>query len=411
MMLRIANGPRSSVEGRVRSGLATVVLLWLGTCCSPACLSRAAAAQEQPVPGAAQVAAAIDQLGELDYATRMKASRLIRRAEANLATTALLQAIDSHKDGYVRFRALVLLAGFNDPRIHDVMRRAVDDPNDRLREAGFAWFERNPDRQLASDFVHRLGTEVAEFVRPALVRALAALGAEPLVKKTLTAEVFRGQDFFRSAVIEAMGDHRARYALASLSEIARLEGPLRDDAVMALGRIGDPRALETFSALQRSASREDQTFIAAAICLTGRNCDAHRRFLVETLTFATKELGFQELLRGAATGLGALAERGDEGALQALFDAGVSARDPVRSPIALALGRVAVRDPGFLVTWLQQSADLDGTALLLRDAFDMLEEDFDEEMFYVTARRAYWQAAPESPARRVVNRLMTVLEF
>ena len=30
-----------------------------------------------------------------------------------------------HADGYVRFRSLVLLSGFNDPRTHDVMARAV----------------------------------------------------------------------------------------------------------------------------------------------------------------------------------------------------------------------------------------------------------------------------------------------
>ena len=33
----------------------------------------------------------------------------------------------------------------------------------------------------------------------------------------------------------------------------------------------------------------------------------------------------------------------------------------------------------------------------------MLEEDFEEERFFVTVRRAYWQAPAGSPARAVVR--------
>lgn len=370
-----------------------------------------ARAQDDPAPTPEQVASAVDQLGQFDHAVRVRASRLIRRARPEVAAVALLRAVDEHKDGYVRYRALVLLSGFNDPRTADVMRRAIDDPNDRLREVGFAWFEKHPDPELRPVLLERLDKEIAEFVRPALLRALAALGTDATVQQALTREAFRGQDFFRSAVIEALGDHKATYALAALSDIARLDGPLRDDAALALGRLGDPAAVATLSALQRTASREDQTVIAAAICLTGRNCESHRGFLAESLAFAAKQTGFQELLRGAATGLGALAERGDLVALQTLIDAGVAAQDPVRAPIALALGRTAVRNPAVVLTALEQSADPAAALLLLRDAFDMLEEDFDEETFFATMRRAYWQAAAGSPTRALVNRLMTVLEF
>jgi hypothetical protein len=154
-----------------------------------------------------------------------------------------------------------------------------------------------------------------------------------------------------------------------------------------------------------------QPTIAAAICLAGRNCESHRGFLVETVKFGASQIGYQELVRSAAGGLGALAERADRHAFQALVDAGIPAQDPARAPLALALGRVAVRNPSFVLDALGQAADLDGTVLLLRDAFDMLEEDFDEERFFVTVRRAFWQAGADSETRRIANKLIAVLEF
>jgi HEAT repeat protein len=392
---------------RWRRGLGICTVVAVGGLVLPAIVR----AQQEPAVTMEQVVAAIDQLGKLDYAVRAKASQVVRRAAPPVAVTALLRTIDEHADGYVRFRALVLLSGFNDPRTYDVMLRAIDDPNDRLREVGYAWFEAHPDKTLAGSLLQRLPKEQAEFVRPALIRALAALGSDPSVQKVLVQEAYRGQDFFRSAVIEALGDHRAAYALPALAEIAKLDGPLRDDAVLALGRIGDVRAVETLAVLQRAARREDQPLVAAAICLTGRNCESHRRFVSETLAFAVKEIGFQELLRSAATGLGALAERGDLAAFQTLTDTGIATQDPARAPIALALGRVAVRNPAFTVEALAKVSHIDEAVLLLRDGFDMLEEDFEEERFYVTVRRGYWKAASESASRRVANKLISVLEF
>src|SRR3984893_6650125 len=81
-----------------------------------------AAAQEPPAPQAvpaAQLQAAIDKLGDLDYLTRTNAARPGRRAPASQAVPALLQAVAEHADGYVRYRALVLMPGFNDPRTKD----------------------------------------------------------------------------------------------------------------------------------------------------------------------------------------------------------------------------------------------------------------------------------------------------
>src|SRR4029079_7465976 len=88
---------------------------------------------------------------------------------------ALLRAVAEHADGYVRYRALVLLTGFNDPRTKDAMRESIKSPNDRLRTVAYSFFEHNPDRAMASTLLTALEKEQAEFVRPALVRALAAL--------------------------------------------------------------------------------------------------------------------------------------------------------------------------------------------------------------------------------------------
>jgi HEAT repeat protein len=358
-----------------------------------------------------ELAAAIDNLGTIDYAVRTQAAQTVRRAPAAMALPALVKAVSAHPDGYVRFRAQVLLAGYQDPRSAEVMLRSLADPNDRLREVAYSWFEAHPNPTVVPQLLARLDTELAEFVRPSLVRALAANAGDVRVQQVLVREALRGQDFFRSAVIEALGDYRATYAAETLMEIARLEGPLQNDAVLALGRIGDKRALEVFSSLQRSAPREAQPVVAASICLLGINCQTHRRYLVETLTFAVRHPGFQPLLRSAANGLGALAVRGDLAAFQALVETGIPSQDPARAAIALAVGRVALRNTAFFFEATPRMADLDGTIELLREAFDMLDEDLYEERFFVTARGTFWKSPEGSPERRLAERLIRRLEF
>ena len=41
----------------------------------------------------------------------------------------------------------------------------------------------------------------------------------------------------------------------------------------------------------------------------------------------------------------------------------------------------------------------------------MLEEDFEEERFFATVRRTYWQSPAGSPARTVADTLIRKLEF
>lgn len=354
--------------------------------------------------------ASIDKLGSLDYAVRSEASRSIRRAPAAEAVPKLIDAALNHKDGYARFRALVLLTGFNDARADSVMLQLLGDPNDRVRAVAYGWFEHRQNADAAAKMLAALDQEASEFVRPALTRTLVAQDL-PETRKAMTALVMRGQDFFRSVVIEALGDSKAAYAAADIAEVAKLDGPLQDDAALALGKIGDKRHLATLAEIQRTAPRERQPAIAAAICLLGVNCQAHERYLADALKFGIENPDFQPLLRGAANGLAALAIAGRASALQTLVDAGLPSRDPARAAIALALGTVSMRNTPVLLDWLATRDDVAAIAELLGESFDMLEEDLEEERFYVTVRRRYWQAPDGSPLKAAAETLIKKLEF
>jgi HEAT repeat protein len=369
-------------------------------------------AQEPATPqvqSIAQLKDAINKLGSLDYDTRTNASRMVRRTASVQAVPNLLAAVAEHADGYVRYRALVLLTAFNDPRTRDAVHESLATPNDRLRSVAYAYYEHNPDKTVLPELLAALDKEQAEFVRPALIRALAAQGDDPRVQPVLVREAGRGEDFFRSAVIEALGDYKAKYAFDALNAIAKLDGPLQDDAALALGKIGDRRALETLAGLQRTAPRNAQPFIASGICLLGVNCESHENYLIQTLKFTDQNIGFQELLRSAASGLGALGVAGRESAVRALIDVGVPSRDPTRAPITLALGAVALRNTPLMLSVLKTAPP--DAITLLAEGFDELEEDFDKERFFALVRHTYWESAEGSPDRRLMQTLIGKLDF
>jgi HEAT repeat protein len=372
-------------------------------------------AQEPPAPqavSAAQLQAAISKLGDLDYPTRTNASRTVRRTVSTQAVPALLQAVADQADGFVRYRALVLLTGFNDPRMKDAMRESLVSPNDRLRATAYSFFEHNPDPAMVPQLLAALDKEQGEFVRPELVRALASHGDDARVRQALLREAGRGEDFFRSAVIEALGDHKALYAFDALTAIARLDGPLQDDAAQALGKLGDKRALETLAAIQRTAPRPTQPSIAAAICLLGVNCESHAGYLADALKFSDKNPGFQELLRSAAAGLGAVAVAGHPEAAESLIAIGLPAHDDAtRAPVALALATVALRNTPLTLTMLEKHSERENAIALLAEGFDMLEEDLDKERFFALARRTYWESPEGSPRRALMQTLIGKLDF
>ena len=168
---------------RAVGGVLSVVLLAGGV--------PAAVAQVTPV-AERDLTAAVDQLGDFDYDVRTRASSLVRRAPEAQARSALAVAVSGHEDGYVRFRALVLLVGFGGPEARQAVLGVLADPNDRLRAVAYSYFEHNPDPTTAGQFLAALETETSEFVRPALIRTLVAHDADPAVRDRLVADIDRG---------------------------------------------------------------------------------------------------------------------------------------------------------------------------------------------------------------------------
>jgi len=368
------------------------------------------AASQQTPPAASDVDAAIARLGSFEFPVRTDAARLVRRMPAGTAVPALETAVRSHRDEYVRFRAMVILAGFDDAAAGRVMRDMLGDRNDRLRTVAYQWFEHHPDRALVPALLSALPKESSEFVRPALTRALAAIGDEPRVRDALGPLVMRGDDWFRGALIEALGDYRQRFALPQVLAVAKLDGPLQDDAITAAGKMGDATAESALAALQPGSPVEVQPTIAAAFCLLGADCGPRQAYLTKTLSSVSKGED-PALLRGVVHALTMLAVDGRRWALEALLDAAGPASETVRAPMALGVGLVALRKPGLVLDVLMERPDARQAIELLRDAFDMLSEDFEEERFYVAIRQEYWSAPAGSTRRRTAEQMIEVLEF
>jgi hypothetical protein len=106
-----------------------------------------------------------------------------------------------------------------------------------------------------------------------------------------------------------------------------------------------------------------------------------------------------------------LAVAGREEALAELVTQGAPTEDPVRAPIVLAVGTVALRNTPLLLKGLEKESLRAPAVDLLREAFDMLEEDFEEERFFATVRRTYWQSPAGSAPRTVADTLVRKLEF
>jgi HEAT repeat protein len=382
---------------------------WTAVAC--VALVAAAPASLDARQTAGPVDTAIARLVAFDLPTRTAAARDIRRANRDVAVPALTNAVRSNPDEYIRFRALVLLTGFEDPATPRLMREVMTDRNDRLRTVAYQWFEHHPDPDTLTVLIAGLESERSEFVRPALTRAIAAAQTDARAGAALTPLVLRGEDLFRGAVIEALGDYHHAEAISPIVEVAELDGPLQDDALTALGELGNPESRTTLVTVQASAPPELQSTIAASLCLIGLDCDAQVAYVQRTLDFAAADADRQPLLRGAVHAMAMLARHGRPEALGRLLDAGVAARDPVRAAIAIGIGRIALRDPALVVAALEPRTDRAACLDLVLDAFDRLSEDFEEEQFFVAVRAALWAAPDGSPRRETARQLIEKLEF
>ena len=367
-----------------------------------------------------EINSVISSLGNFDFLVRADASRVLRRMDAASAVPALVWAAQFHEDSYVQFRAAVLVSGFGGASAREFFEVALDSPNDRVRTAAYDYFEHEPDAGLAPTLLTALDFETSEFVRPALVRSLAAHDDDALVRERLLKDIDRGEGYFRGAVIEARGDYRALYALDRLLEIASEEGPLRDDALLALGKIGDRRALQVVAKAQREAVVDSGNprmlpIVSAAACLLDTDYENQIQYVVEALRYSLNaDSDDLSLLRAASTAAAAVSMAGRKGsdtALRALIDVGVEAADPVRAPIALAVGTVALRTPLTMISALANRSDLRSSLLLVRDAFDMLNEDMAEERFYVLMRANFWDETENPVTRSVAEAAVEILEF
>ena len=350
----------------------------------------------------------IGSLSSLDYSTRTNAARAIRRLPAAEAVPALVEAVKKHRDEFVRYRAFIVLSSFNDRGTAELVGGLLRDANDRLREVAYKWLEAHPDPGLVPTLLSSLQSEQAEFVRPAVVAALAALGEDARVQKALLGEIGRGLDFFRGAVIEALGRRRAAYALDGIAPVAKLQGPLQDDAV--LGRIGGPRALAALTPLAAESPAPALALtLSASRCMAGEQCDAAIKAITAAVAAPSVSAA---VLRAGMGGLTAIAATGNQPATAALVTLATRG-GVVRDQAAIGLGTVAVMDPDYTIAWLDRASQQtrETAIVLLKDGFDDLEEDFGEEQFFAAARATYWKAADGSDTRSLASLLIQRLEF
>ena len=84
--------------------------------------------------------------------------------------------------------------------------------------------------------------------------------------------------------------------------------------------------------MQRTAPRESQPGIAAAICLLGVDCCVRiEPYIVDSMRFSIATLGFQSLLRSSSAALAVLAVAGREDAAAELVIQGTPTQGPRRS--------------------------------------------------------------------------------
>jgi hypothetical protein len=209
-------------------------------------------------------------------------------------------------------------------------------------------------------------------------------------------------------VIDALGRHRAEYAVDAVAAVAPLEGPLQDDAILALGRIGGARATAALAKIT-NAPVDLALTVRGAQCLLGDRCEAAIKQLVDS---AAAPGASSAVVRASVTALSAIAASRNDAATTALV--GLAGRGAgVRDQVTLGFATVAVRNPDHVIGWLDMAPDPVRTAAtqLLKEGFEDLEEDFGEEQFFAAARAAYWKAGEGTSSRALAATLIQALDF
>ena len=93
------------------------------------------------------------------------------------------------------------------------------------------------------------------------------------------------------------------------------------------------------------------------------------------------------------------------------MEVGIPSRDPTRSPVALALATIALRNTPLMLALLEKHPRQAEAVALVAEGFDMLEEDLEKERFFALARRTYWDSKAGSAARALMQTLIGKLDF
>jgi len=138
-------------------------------------------------------------------------------------------------------------------------------------------------------------------------------------------------------------------------------------------------------------------------------CAQHVAALVAA---ASSEEGRPSTIRGAIDALEAVAQSRNEAALTALLTLAAK-QSALREQIAVSFATVALRQPDWVVERIDAGDKSSREALIsmLKDGFDSLEEDFDEEQFFAAVRAGYWRAGEGSSPRALAETLIQKLEF
>ena len=217
MRPRICSWRSSSIQMLSRHSAASVAPRWRSLLCRAAVRAARPAQERGPQPLSADaIRSSIDALGNLDFPVRMKA---VARAAARSG-----RGCGSGADQGGR-RPQGSVREIPGARAADRIQRRVEPPtlsgrspqSQRSAAHGRVHVLRAPSvgehDSRAAGGARARGKRVCA---PGADSRAGSPGSDPRVRETLLVEVGRGQDFFRSAVIEALGDYRATYAIEPL---------------------------------------------------------------------------------------------------------------------------------------------------------------------------------------------------